>query len=284
MATPQLKVWQDAKDRARTIAMHSQHNDWARDVRRLKTALLVEHPILREFSGMTSRIALDAMDLAYLEMHSTVPVDPAEIERRYTLLTQTFGTAVQSAPEPAPTPKSASSHLDREERIAEMVSRSLVFAGVAISMVLFVGGILGHRMQLGRAVEVAEVVEVVDTNNEGVTSEREPEMEVEIPIATAGPEASVPWTQTPRVAQTRGYFERDGRLYLQVAEEDTLWSRLWEGPFRFYPTWDETLEWVRALNPGLDPDWISVGRPMVVADLDGTPFQEFLARFRKDHL
>lgn len=276
MNSPRLKVWQDAKNRARAIARQSQHNDWARDVRRLRLALLVEHPILREFSGMSSRIALDAMDLAYLETHPTVPVDPAEIERRYASLAYLL--------EPHESERTTLP-INPEERVAEYVPRYLVFAGAAIGMLLFAVGIFWPRTERGKSVGTAEAVESVDSVRGELTGEQEPDsepdIETEIPIGMADSEPSVQFGSIQRVAGTEGYFEKDGKLYLQVKAGDRLWNRLWRGPFRFYPSWDETLARLQRYNPDLDPHQISPGDAIVIANLNGVPYAEFLARSLK---
>ncbi|HLD60298.1 MAG TPA: hypothetical protein VI912_04835, partial [Candidatus Bilamarchaeaceae archaeon] len=93
MRTKQLPIWKDAKRRAHKLAKESRYYDWARDVGRLKKALLVDYP--PELIPKT--IVLDAIDIAYKKgrPNEFEDLEVNKIEEKYAVTTMTTKTPVR---------------------------------------------------------------------------------------------------------------------------------------------------------------------------------------------
>lgn len=266
MAAQRLDVWRDAKGRAEALAQKSGHNEWTKDVRRVTTALLEEHPILATHKQLVSGMARDAVDLAYRKVHSDVPVDPEVIERKYAVLAEIFGA-------PA-VPVSVAPTTGSDERRTANRTSILVWGTAAAAVLAFMVTV---GMQISRRTdECSTACQSVQHETGGVSGEPEPDFDARSTQSVSPKPRLLP--DIEGLAEAEGYFVKDGKIYFQVSDNDTIWNRLWRGSFKFYPTWDGMLSEIRRLNPDLDPNKISKKRPVVVAELNGQDYHDFLTR------
>ena len=244
MRTKQLPIWKDAKKRARRLAKESKYYDWARDVGRLKKALLVDYtPEL-----VARAIPRDAIDLAYKKGRPKEfeDLDVNKIEEKYAITTMTTKTPVR--------------HL-----VESVVS-------VAAAVLIFVFSFLYLRANppIRAEVKPSDAQAVTDHNH----SEAESPAEEVSPISPSG--LTVPNSWINELANSEGYFEKNGKLYLRIGH-NTVWNKLWRGRFKFYPSWDETLEKVMEYNPGKRLDRLSPNTELVVIDdLHGSNYLDVL--------
>lgn len=241
-----LPQWVTAKERAGYIAKASRYNNWLKDIGRLKKALLVDH--LPE--NIPRVMARDAMDVAYKIPNKLNFVDETALDAKY---------SVPEEPIPVPANDTTAPPSNNVGNRKRGFATSILVAVAAV----FAFSFLFSRSDTSTITREAGAVEL-DHNH----SESEPSSEQ--PVLTSAPAKLN--SEIKALADSEGYFEKDGKLYLRIGES-TVWDKLWRGPFKFYSSWDETLQRILDYNPGKRLDRLSPAAELIVInDLNGVNY------------
>ncbi len=243
-----LPQWLAAKKHAVRIANASHYNDWLKDIGRLKKALLVDH--LPESTPRT--MTRDAIDIAY-KIHNRLDfVDESVLDAKYNIPEVPIPLHVEDTTVPL-------NNIENRKR-GFAIS---VLAAVAVAISLFSLGPKPDSKVEGSKRNLIVMSDKDHNHSDG-------EAIAEDVVGTS--ETTKPNPEFEALADSDGYFPRDGKLYLRIRQGDTVWSRLWRGRFKFYASWDETLQRVLEHNPSTSLDRLSIGAELVVINLNDVDY------------